>query len=105
MRAATVPAGTRTVSLKAADAVIKVARQWRTRFKESKEGALISSELEYCMMRAREEARRALRSNLPEAAAVHQRLSVRYSARALLLRAAENDVDTSPRMELTAVSA
>jgi hypothetical protein len=54
---------------------------------------MVSNELEYCLMRAREEARRALRSNLPEAAAVHQRMSVRYSARALMLRAAENDVD------------
>lgn len=52
---------------------------------------MISDELEYCLMRAREEAHRALRSNKPEVAAVHQRLSVRYSARAFMLRAAEND--------------
>jgi len=54
---------------------------------------MIASELEYCMMRAREEARRALRSHKPEVASAHQRLSVRYSARAFLLRAAENDTD------------
>lgn len=52
---------------------------------------MASSELEYCMMRAREEARRALRSNRPEAAAVHQRLSIKYSARAFLLRADEQE--------------
>lgn len=52
---------------------------------------MTDDELEYCMMRAREEAHRALRSNSPETAAAHQRLSVRYSARAFLLRAAEND--------------
>jgi|GEM_PF-970353 len=55
---------------------------------------MIASELEYCMMRARDEARRALRSEQPEVASAHQRLSVRYSARAFLLRAAENDMDS-----------
>jgi hypothetical protein len=53
---------------------------------------MVNNELEYCLTRAREEAHRALRSNQPEAAAVHQRLSVRYSARAFMLRATENDV-------------
>jgi hypothetical protein len=52
---------------------------------------MVNEELEYCLTRAREEAHRALRSNQPEAAAVHQRLSVRYSARAFMLRAGEND--------------
>jgi hypothetical protein len=54
---------------------------------------MVNEELKYCMSRAREEAHRALRSNQPEVAAVHQRLSVRYSARAFMLRAAENDVE------------
>lgn len=58
---------------------------------------MIAEELEYCMRRAREEARRALRSNQPEVAAAHQRLSVRYSARAFLLRTAENDFDPPVR--------
>jgi hypothetical protein len=54
---------------------------------------MVNEELEYCLIRAREEAHRALRSNQPEAAAVHQRLSIRYSARAFMLRAAGNDVE------------
>ena len=54
------------------------------------------NELEFCLMRAREEAHRALRSDQPEAAAAHQRLSVRYSARAFMLRAAENDIVDTP---------
>ena len=62
---------------------------------------MTGNELEYCMMRAREEARRALRSNLPEAASAHQRLSIRYSARAFLLRAEESEINESR----TAVSA
>lgn len=52
---------------------------------------MVSNELEYCLKRAREESHRALRADRPEVAAVHQRLSVRYSARAFMLRAGEND--------------
>lgn len=52
---------------------------------------MVSSELEFCLKRAREESRRALRSEQPEVASAHQRMSVRYSARAFMLRAAEND--------------
>jgi hypothetical protein len=55
---------------------------------------MTSNELEYCMMRAREEAHRALQSNLPEVASAHQRLSIRYSARAFLLRAEDNELKT-----------
>jgi len=66
---------------------------------------MVSEELEYCMMRAREEARRALRSNRPEVAAVHQRMSVRYSARAFMLRAAENDVAPTPHVERSLIRA
>jgi hypothetical protein len=59
---------------------------------------MVSNELEFCLMRAREEAHRALRSEQPEVAAAHQRMSVRYSARAFMLRAAENDVVEAPRL-------
>ena len=45
-----------------------------------------SSELEYCTMRAREEANRALAAKVREAALAHQNLSIRYSARAFSLR-------------------
>jgi hypothetical protein len=51
---------------------------------------MVSNELEYCLKRAREEARRALRADQPEVASVHQRLSVRYSARAFMLRAGDH---------------
>lgn len=60
---------------------------------------MVSSELEFCLRRAREEARRALRSEQPEVAAAHQRMSVRYSARAFMLRATENDVDIAPNIQ------
>jgi len=63
---------------------------------------MLSKELEYCMRRAREESRRALRSNRPEAAAVHQRLSIKYSARAFLLRAEEDESRDSPRAAFNA---
>ena len=66
---------------------------------------MIATELEYCLMRAREEAHRALRSSRPEVAAIHQRLAVRYSARAFMLRAAENDVDPLLVAERSAVPA
>ena len=39
-------------------------------------------EADYCMRRAREEARLALTADRPEVAAAHHGLSVRYSARA-----------------------
>lgn len=66
---------------------------------------MVSEELEYCMMRAREEAHRALRSSQPEVAAVHQRMAVRYSARAFMLRAAENDVGPAEHVERSLASA
>lgn len=63
---------------------------------------MMSNELEYCMKRAREESRRALRSNRPETAAAHQRLSIKYSARAFLLRAQEDEFNEKPRTALNA---
>ena len=51
----------------------------------------MTSELDYCLRRAREEARKASASDVPEAASVHRTLSMRYSARALLLSAAESE--------------
>jgi hypothetical protein len=63
---------------------------------------MASNELEYCMMRAREESRRALRSNRPEAAAVHQRLSIKYSARAFLLRTQEDDFNEKSPIAISA---
>ena len=55
----------------------------------------MGTELEYCMRRARQEAHRALACNEPEAAAAHQKLSIRYSARAFMLRA-DHEIDTTP---------
>ncbi len=66
---------------------------------------MVSNELEFCLKRAREEAHRALRSEQPEVAAAHQRMSVRYSARAFMLRAAENDVGTAAHIQRSALSA
>ena len=48
-------------------------------------------ELEYCLKRARDEVRKAGMADNSEAASVHRSLAMRYSARALLLTAAENE--------------
>lgn len=45
----------------------------------------MKSETRYLMRRASEEAKRAICSEKPEAADVHEALSVRYSAKALIL--------------------
>ena len=66
---------------------------------------MTGNELEYCMMRAREEAHRALRSNKPEVAAAHQRMSVRYSAKAFMLRAGGEERDAPQHMEMPAARA
>ena len=55
----------------------------------------MDSESRYYMRRARDEARRAELAETPEAAAAHNALSVRYSAKALMLRAAEDDQSRS----------
>ena len=55
------------------------------------------TELEYCLKRARQEAHSALKTNVPEAAAAHQSLSVRYSARALLLRVQDTEERVTAR--------
>ncbi len=47
----------------------------------------------YLLQRASEEARQAISSEQPEAADVHEILSVRYSAKALALIADEDDAD------------
>ncbi len=60
---------------------------------------MTANELQYCMMRAKEEAHRALRSNVPEVAAAHRRMSVRYSARAFMLRA-ENEEKGSDSIQM-----
>ena len=52
---------------------------------------MASPELEYCLKRARDEERRAMQCNIPEAAAAHHGLSVRYSARAFMLHAREQE--------------
>jgi|GEM_PF-6405362 hypothetical protein len=57
------------------------------------------TELEYCMMRARQEAHRALACNEPEAASAHQQLSVRYSARAFMLHR-DNDEREDQRLNV-----
>ena len=45
----------------------------------------MKSETEYFLKRASEETRRALTSEVPEAAEAHETMSVRYSAKALAL--------------------
>ena len=45
----------------------------------------MKSETEYFLRRASEETRRALISAAPEAAAAHETMSLRYSAKALAL--------------------
>ena len=52
---------------------------------------MTSRELDYCLRRAREETRKADTAKIPEAASVHRSLAMRYSARALLLSAAESE--------------
>ncbi len=49
------------------------------------------SETEYYLRRASEEAYRAIRSEGAEAADVHEALSVRYSAKALILLEEEDE--------------
>jgi hypothetical protein len=49
------------------------------------------SDTRYFLQRASEEAERAIRSDEPKAADVHEALSVRYSAKALTLLAAEDE--------------
>ena len=48
-------------------------------------------ETKYLLRRASEEAHRAIRSDKPEAADVHEALSVRYSAKALILLMEDDD--------------
>ncbi len=48
------------------------------------------SETQYFLRRAREEAYRAIRSERPEVADVHEVLSVRYSAKAVMLLVEED---------------
>lgn len=46
-----------------------------------------STDLEYCLKRAREEEIKAMRSNVEAVAAAHRGLSIGYSARAFRLHA------------------
>jgi hypothetical protein len=48
-------------------------------------------ETRYLLWRANEEALRAISSEKPEAANVHEALSARYSAKALILLAEDDD--------------
>lgn len=48
-------------------------------------------ETQYLLRRASDEALRAISSQQPEAADVHESLSVRYSAKALILIAEEDE--------------
>ncbi|HEY0445828.1 MAG TPA: hypothetical protein VGD19_05175 [Allosphingosinicella sp.] len=48
-------------------------------------------ETQYLLRRASEEARQAIASDKPEAAEVHEALSVRYSAKALMELVREDD--------------
>ncbi len=55
----------------------------------------MQSDARYFLRRASEEARRALRSNEPAVAEVHDTMSLRYSAKATSLLA-EEDVQALP---------
>ena len=50
----------------------------------------MNPETEYLLRRASEEARQAIKSDQPEAADVHEALSVRYSAKAATLLAEDD---------------
>ena len=56
----------------------------------SDERAKMDTDTDYFLRRASEEARRAIASDEPKAAEVHEALSVRYSAKALTLLVAED---------------
>ena len=51
----------------------------------------MESETRYLLKRASEEARRAIGAEQPEAADVHEALSVRYSAKALIKLVEEDE--------------
>jgi hypothetical protein len=55
------------------------------------EYANVKAETQYLLRRASEEARRAIGSEQPKAAQVHEALSVRYSAKALTLLFEEDE--------------
>lgn len=55
---------------------------------------MTSRDVDYCLMRARQEAHKACTTHCPEAAAVHRTLSMRYATRALLLGAGEMETPT-----------
>ena len=61
----------------------------------------MKTDTDYFLRRASEEARRAIASEEPKAAEVHEALSVHYSARAPTLLAAEDgdDEPASPTAE------
>jgi len=52
-------------------------------------------ETRYLLWRASEEALRAINSEKPEAANIHEALSVRYSAKALILLAEDDEAPGS----------
>jgi hypothetical protein len=55
------------------------------------------SETRYVLRRASEEAHRALSSDEPAVAEVHEELSVRYSVKAANLLAGEDEIGTANR--------
>lgn len=56
---------------------------------------MVETESEYCRRRANEEARLAAQAETPEAAAAHQGMAIRYSARALILSIEDESVPRS----------
>lgn len=52
---------------------------------------MTSQDVDYCLLRARQEAQKALKCQCSEAASAHRSLSMRYSTRALMLSVAENE--------------
>ncbi len=57
---------------------------------------MIAPETEYLMVRAKEEAVRALQADHPDAAAAHQGLATLYSAKAVIELADADDADPAP---------
>jgi hypothetical protein len=58
----------------------------------------MKSETKFLLRRASEEARQAIRSTQPEAEEIHNALSIRYSAKALILLAKEDEAMDSSEM-------
>lgn len=61
----------------------------------------MKAETEYFLLRASQEARQALQAEKPEAERAHSKLSIRYSAKALILLGEEDEQEGAPRPDLS----